>query len=806
MSVNQVKISELGKVASVRENDVVPLNNTTKGGKPITRGATMSDIRTNLLFGNAYGTVQEALEDVENNQTFFVYTSSDKSVVNYYLKLNGVATPVVDDNGVPKQYATEFGSLKVAKIGDETGFSSIGGVDSFDRLRNVKPSSAGQKVILKGYVDGSEIGGGVFESVMAYDVDDNGVVCSKPGNSFHWRRVVDNDVTPEMFGAVGDRSVDDTVPLTNIIRYAQINGTDTKPVIINLRGKYSANKAIDVGSNTHLKGPGEIYIDSDDLTLTFLKVIGRSNVRIEGLSITRKVDKPATMWSKGATCIQAQGCSYLYILDNDLSFHTDAISVSNSNRVYIERNRTHNLGEEGIAIRSSRNFIVRGNHIFNHHGDGILMKTGNIVCNDGQIVGNFLYDGLIDPVAAVGQRGGGITLNDENVNGAGGSTTVYDGLLVQGNILRNLSYGIAFTNLTSAGIHNNIITDVTRFGLVIDTAVFNNPALHPVLRFSVTGNILKNVGERGIGFRSANGIIVDNVTIANNVLDNCGYKTASEYPAIDLDGGIATGNVVTTSNVAIQASGSAIVSNNQFLGSIRATSSAASNWIKLSGAVSFTNNIVKDTNFGHIRMTGLSGSVIVGNKVELNSVYASILFTTTAASFGNNVFDNNYYNVKTATVCNFMIGADSIRALGLGRAELNYNDYSYDPFESSLIKYKKGDTISWNPRPGGISKYHYTDDAGTRVAAEFVPYYATSNALTVSVPANGVSVVTIADTTVKGTWATGKIWCSVTRNGLMLQADCVKDGTVQLRLVNTTAAVIALTAAIVKIECFSPPE
>ncbi|UGO54078.1 putative polygalacturonase [Serratia phage vB_SmaM_Haymo] len=803
--VDQVKISELGKATVVRESDAIPLNNTTTRGLPITRQADITNIRSAILFNDAFNSIEEGLDITNNGDSFYVYNDADKLTVARYLKINDVASPVVGENGKQIIEGTGIALKTIGDLGGPFGFGVVGRVDSYDSLRNLVPTKEGQVVYLNGFHSGSHLGGGAFISSLTYSVDDGGTVASVSNGNYSWKRLLGNEINLEMFGAVGDGVNVDNDSIDNALAFCKLNGKSDNNIIVKLTRNYRVNKSFELTSFTSIIGPGEIFIDSQDLTLILFTGSDLESLLIQGLIISRAVDKPATMWSKGATAIQLTRVKDLTIRDNDISLQTDAISVSNSDRVLIENNKTHELGEEGIAIRSSRNFIVRGNHVFHHHGDGILMKTGNIECHDGQIVDNFVYDGLIDPVAAVGQRGGGITLNDENINGAGGSSTTMDGLVVSRNTCRNLSYGIAFNNLTSAVIQGNIITGVTRFGLVIDTTPFNNPALNPVLRFSVSGNILKDIGEVGIGFRSNRGITVDYVSVTGNVIENAGYKTNGDFPSLDIGTGTVTGNTVVNGRVAIMASGNALINANQFIGSPFTSPGANSVWIKLSESVTFSNNLVKDTNMGHIRMSATKNMIFTNNNIDTASTYGVLAFVTSGLPYGHSMFRDNIYITKAPSVCNFTIGADSIRSLGLSRAEFGNNDYMYDSTLSSLVNYKKGDRISLVAPEGGASTYVVIDETGKKAAVEFTPYYVKSNTFTQSVPANGTAVIVAQDSKVKGTWAVGKVWCSVNRNGVMIQCDCTKDGEVTIRFVNTTAATVTLTNAVVTLECFEMP-
>lgn len=92
-------------------------------------------------------------------------------------------------------------------LGNPTGFSKIGQVESFAKLRTTQVVTEGQRVLLSGYYAGSSVGGGQFIGHLGTASDDGG--CVAAGVGYYWERIVDEYITPEMYGAKGDGVTDD---------------------------------------------------------------------------------------------------------------------------------------------------------------------------------------------------------------------------------------------------------------------------------------------------------------------------------------------------------------------------------------------------------------------------------------------------------------------------------------------------------------------------------------------------------------------------------------------------------------------
>lgn len=489
--------------------------------------------------------------------------------------------------------------------------------------------------------------------------------------------------TPEDFGAIGDGVADDSVSLKNMFDAVKATATSSSRVDAVLTRTYLITTGNLQGSSyADYYGGGTIITNSTDDQLKMLIFTDCTEFSISHLNITRSsFPNPALLWSKGAMGVQIFNGTKFSVRHCDISYHTDALSVSSGSQYAIEYNRVHELGEEGISLRRSNRFSCSYNDVYHHHGDGILLKNGEVQCYNGTINYNRLFDGYKDSVAAVGQRGGGITLNDEVIGGI--SNMTFDSLTIEGNQCRNLSYGISLANVSDLRILGNHCQTIERFAINLDTTVFNNPSRLPLDRSIISNNTVKDCAQFGIGAVTNNSIEIRYVTISGNVVENAGSQTTADYPAISANGCVVTGNYVYNSRVACLLT-NCVSTGNTFELSSRTTDGVSAAWVRLSGSGIFSNNIIKDTNRGFIRMSGLRGMVFTGNQVELASGYAGIYFLN--EFFDNNVFGLNSFLVPSyPDVSRFEVGSDSIRRIGLSATEFGHRVRTYDGVGSSNV-------------------------------------------------------------------------------------------------------------------------
>lgn len=515
-------------------------------------------------------------------------------------------------------------------------------------------------------------------------------------------------LSPEMFGAKGDGVTDDTAAVVECWKSAKAKATDLFRIEVVMRHKYLIRAQTLIGSsNVRYSGGGTITTDSTALNYTMITFDDCANFVFTDIKVTRSAfPDPSVMWSKTNQAMVMTNCTDFLVSQCDVSYHTDAISVSSGARYIIEGNRTHELGEEGIAIRRSRKFVCRNNFVFNHHGDGILLKTANVFCHDGLIEGNHVFDGLKKTGIAGGARGGGITLNDEVIGTVSGIN--FSSLGVVGNLVRNTSYGLSFANVDDLRIEANSCIDIERFGINWDTTVFNNPSLNPMYRGAVVGNNVVNCGQVGISATSLNGINIFNVLVTGNTVESAGTQTGAEYPGISVSGGVVTSNIVNNCTVAYQGVDT-VATGNRFVGSTRTTDGVGAVWLKIGGSGVFSDNVVVDSNKGYIRLSSANDLSFNGNDIALQSSFAGLYFTgtfTTGVKAGGNVYSCPNF----PSISNFNVGPTVIRSMELTPAEFGRKRHVYDGVAASGLTHLVGDIVS-NRAPAVGSPMDYVVSA-----------------------------------------------------------------------------------------------
>lgn len=111
-------------------------------------------------------------------------------------------------------------------LAQTNGFKSIGQVESFNALRSVVPSYAGQRILLASHYEGwnalahAPFGGGEFVARSGSAIDDGGYTCVPTGQTaFYWQRIPKNPgkVCATEFGLYDGAVLDDI--LSNSINY-----------------------------------------------------------------------------------------------------------------------------------------------------------------------------------------------------------------------------------------------------------------------------------------------------------------------------------------------------------------------------------------------------------------------------------------------------------------------------------------------------------------------------------------------------------------------------------------------------------
>ncbi len=134
--------------------------------------------------------------------------------------------------------------------GNLTQHQRNSGIKSITQLRLTEPSRKGERVFLASVNEDQNEGGGEFIATQkAGLVDDGGLVVSSPDPLLFWVRVNYGTVTPEMFGAVGDDSADDAIPLQKTMSCG-------RAIELDKDRKYRSSKPIEMFSGQKVNGNG----------------------------------------------------------------------------------------------------------------------------------------------------------------------------------------------------------------------------------------------------------------------------------------------------------------------------------------------------------------------------------------------------------------------------------------------------------------------------------------------------------------------------------------------------------------------
>lgn len=306
-----------------------------------------------------------------------------------------------------------------ANLAKPDGRKYIGEVASFAALRALVPSAPGIRVVLRGYYQNSTLGGGDFISESVTLPDDGGIVASNGGN-YIWRRVGITEVTPYMFGALGNKTNDDT----NAISKAMTSGY---PVFIPA-GQYLVTNTMGLKTSTvgvSVRGSG------DQSVLWYGAVNATMNLVGDGAKVSN-------VWFRS----QVPGVgTYITLGDINAVIETNGATVENC--LFGDEQTTN------YAIHSIRCFnlwysTIRGNH-FRGIGNGTATVNGiysyysvNISCTDN----TFLFMGrcIVWDATAAPAKG----FHNE-------------GWLIGNNAAAGIYSFFAATNGLAVHINNNII-------------------------------------------------------------------------------------------------------------------------------------------------------------------------------------------------------------------------------------------------------------------------------------------------------------------------------------------------------------
>lgn len=403
-------------------------------------------------------------------------------------------------------------------------------MSTLSQMLTNNPQDVQTNIFLLGRTNVNDGGGGLFTwDVNGTDPEKNGLIFKTQfagwtnSNGRFYRELNGEPVTPEMFGARGDGTTDDTIAWTDMALYAT-----------------------------------NIYVPPKSYRLTSGIVFSNNNVSIQGVyggSVLTNVNVPTVLYFPSLTNISVANLSlagsysvgiYLSACTNACVSRTlftggrripspmDAVCaplrVETCDDVSIEQCR---LRENGTGLTNTYGFYLSGNHrlsALKNRFSGFLenIQIASFNSWDTQIAGNYVDGGNHGTNNAYGY---GIMCYTAS---AGNRSFVHD------NTVTNC-YGIGIYIASSpySAIHHNIISDTGK-SMSDATLPVGAISLNDAAFSVVEGNIITNSVKDGIVLATADGAIVRGNTIGS--ITQYGIRLRGAFKHV-----LVTDNVITNS-------------------------------------------------------------------------------------------------------------------------------------------------------------------------------------------------------------------------------------------------------------------
>lgn len=367
-------------------------------------------------------------------------------------------------------------------------------------------------------------------------------------------------VTPQLFGAKGDGTTNDTSAVQKAIDYASKNSDNN--VVFIPEGTYLVRN-LSLRENVILTGEGEGSVLMADPSCKvwdgILKCKNLSSVNIS--NITFDGNKP-TVWGddqEGVVNIWITSCSDVNIYD--CTFQKNwylGVCLKDSNGINIENNRFIDLDCGVLTSSSPSNDIIIRNNYFDgaEYSEPISifgMEEGyheNILIENNIIKNHTMGSGiLLRAVRNVTVRGNtidncgtGIYCTSKTYNKK--EYGVYNAIIEDNTIINSVYEGILVTNLNDSSIMNNKLNDISTFAFSIRNA--NNIQIE---NNSIINNDL-GIAAPYHGYA----VSLTNLTqskVINNTIDILGSNVDTNRKPItignDVINNVFSGNVATSS-------------------------------------------------------------------------------------------------------------------------------------------------------------------------------------------------------------------------------------------------------------------
>lgn len=470
-------------------------------------------------------------------------------------------------DGLPTVLIPSSGSAAdvLMQLAASNGLRNIGQCPNIATLRTIEPSSSGELIFLKEHTASTGLGGGVFRGYLVSALtDNNGTVIKTTANNV-WIRQNADVVNPIMFGAKGDGTTNDLVPINAAIS----NSTEMDGLGLT----YSISGGAITVDGAASKSVYNFKIVEPAVNNTTMLRINTSN------KIVRNIIFDGTTGLTSRGIIVASGVSDVLITRNSfLNLKKYAVGVSGDytnnifcSRIKVDDNYAINCGND--ATNFDRNTIL-----FDGANTCSVTRNTFLLCNWGIAFRQpYTYPALTEPysfynkvthnymsgkvgypynqcVSAQSQKHLEVHGNTiEGFLGNGVDNQRCDFSRVTNNRINSGDDGIFFGDLVCRGhvATNNVIT-----GCVRGIRVYGNAAALPsdfmnqnMTDIVISNNSIHDCTSYGIYiYRTETTDTFTGYVVSNNVVDNTGTRSlANNFQGILLTGlnnSSIVGNVV----------------------------------------------------------------------------------------------------------------------------------------------------------------------------------------------------------------------------------------------------------------------
>lgn len=523
------------------------------------------------------------------------------------------------ENDSEVEYVVEFKVIGRAKpVDDGTPADQVAIAQAIAALQEAKRDIPED---LQAYYD-SHIAPNIEDDVNDWLDEHPEATTTVADNSLTYKKLVNgtlNFVTPEMYGAEGDGSTDDTSAINSAMQTGMT-------VLFSQKIYKCANVLVENKNNIALIGNGAtLFFPNGTDNKKWLSFVECSNVYIENLNFNGNranqtlkssldgVDAkdlsencPAILFDGCNNCVVSKctftECQADGVQIDKLYYDQDASASNISSDIRIADCIFDAVGRNGVSVVhaekvSIENCTFKNIQLFSTSiACGIDAEPNPVVgfiCRDINIT-NCLFDNCV--------WGVNLTANGEN--------PVMERISVNNNNIHNCNIGfqMLISNGKNIDVHDNIVTSCLRGlrgqGLIKGLSFINN---------DITNMLANNVG---IQFNYLENAII----LANRIDSTGGYGISIvNGNTITIKENVITGDNASGAHIHCDAATNVIVKNNRFLGN------KATCIIESGSGNQFVDNTV-DSHYSH----NVSGGLVANNKETL--VNESINFSSTAAN------------------------------------------------------------------------------------------------------------------------------------------------------------------------------